>query len=73
MAAISLRDQREMKRMGYEYRAFFINPHGVPFHKDFMTIAGMAGFIKEAQEAGTRIKGYASRSGKKEDTPWNLL
>jgi len=61
---LTIRDKKEMKRMGYEFRAFFVNPHGVPFHKDFMTIAGMAGFVREAKEAGSKFKGYDSRTGK---------
>ena len=57
---LSMRDKKEMRRMGYELRAFFINPHGVPFHKDFMTEPGMMDFIRKAREVGTEFVGYVS-------------
>lgn len=60
MTNMTLREKREARQMGYQHRAFFINPHGVPFHKDFMTGDEMEDFIRKAKEAGTKLTGFVS-------------
>ena len=52
---LTIKDKAEMKRMGYEYRAWFISPRGIPFHKDFTTYREMQEFIKAAKTVGTRL------------------
>ncbi len=55
---MTIREKREAKEMGYKHRAFFINPHGVPFHKDFRTGEEMERFIEKAREVGTKLTGF---------------
>lgn len=57
---ITVRDRSEMKRMGYGYRAWFLNPLGVPFHKDFETAKVMDAFIEKAAAVGTKLTGFVS-------------
>lgn len=57
---VSIKDRAEMKHMGYEYRAWFVNPFGVPFHKDFTTAQEMDDFINRAYEVGTKLSGFVS-------------
>lgn len=57
---LTINDKREMKRMEYTHRAWFISPTGVPFHKDFTSGERMEEFIYKAQEAGTKLRGFAS-------------
>ena len=57
---MTLRERSEMRYMGYTHRAFFINPFGVPFHKDFRSGDEMEKFIGKAAEAGTTLKGFVS-------------
>ena len=45
---------------GNEYRAWFVNPLGVPFHKDFPTSKEMDDFIHRAREVGTKLTGFVS-------------
>ena len=57
---IAIRDRAEMKWMGKQYRAWFVNPLGVPFHKDFMTSEEMDAFIDKARAVGTKLVGFMS-------------
>ncbi len=55
MNHITIKDRREMTYMGYSYRAWYLSPFGVPFHKDFHTAEEMDAFNRSAQEVGTKI------------------
>lgn len=55
---MTIRERREMRRMGYTVKAWYISPRGIPFHKDFITVEEMEAFNKAAAEAGTRLKGF---------------
>lgn len=57
---ITLKDTFKMQRMGYTHRAFFINPFGVPFHKNFSSGEEMEKFIRSAREIGTKLSGFVS-------------
>ena len=57
---LTIKDRREMNHMGYQYRAWYLNPFGVPFHKNFLTYAEMDNFNRQAHDAGTKLLGYAS-------------
>ena len=57
---IILKEKFEMKRMGDRYRAWFVNPFGVPFHKDFPTSEEIDNFISRAREVGTKLTGFVS-------------
>ena len=46
--------------IGNGYRAWFVNPIGVPFHKDFQTSEEMDDFIHRAREVGTKFMGFVS-------------
>ncbi len=55
MNHITVKDRREMKYMGYRFRAWYLSPFGIPFHKDFHTAEEMDAFNRSAQEVGTKI------------------
>lgn len=58
---ITINERAEMKYMGYQYKAWFLNPLGVPFHKYFRTADEMDKFITKASEVGTTLRGFISR------------
>ncbi len=47
----TLKEQSEMRKMGYTIRAWYKNAHGVPFHKDFRTIEEFWDFGTKVHEA----------------------
>ena len=55
MNHITINERREMKYMGYAFRAWYLSPFGIPFHKDFHTAEEMDAFNRSAQEVGTKI------------------
>ena len=57
---LTIRDRQEMNCMGYRYRAWYLNPYGVPFHKDFRTCEEMDDFNRRAHDVGTKLTGYVS-------------
>ena len=57
---MSMKDRFEARNFGYSIRAFYINPFGVPFHKDFRDDNEMAIFNRKAEDAGTTFTGYVS-------------
>lgn len=60
MAHLTLSDRKEMRTLGNTTRAWFINPMGVPFHKDFPNGEQMEEFISRAAKAGSKLTGFAS-------------
>ena len=57
---LTLKDKAEMKYMGYTIRAWFTNPNGVPFHKDFTNRTEMESFVEKAHGVGSKLVGFAS-------------
>ena len=60
MNNITLIERREMKHMGYTLKAWYLNPHGVPFHKYFHTGKEMEDFNQKASAVGTKLIGFVS-------------
>ncbi len=60
MNHLTLKDRHEMRYMGYTLRAWYLNPFGVPFHKDFPTEEKMEDFNRRAHEVGTKFLGFVS-------------
>ena len=56
---LTMKDRSEMRYMGYTCRAWFVNPHGVPFHKDFHTKEKMSEFVRAAVAVGTKLRATA--------------
>lgn len=54
---ITLKESREMKYMGYTYKAQYKSPRGIPFTKYFIKKAEMDDFNKKAKEAGSTFLG----------------
>ena len=54
----TLKEQSEMRRMGYTIRAWYKNAHGVPFHKDFTTVEEFWDFSAKVNEAKGIIRDY---------------
>ena len=52
MRRATLKEQSEMRRMGYTIRAWYKTRRGVPFHKDFRTIEEFKAFSTEVYKAG---------------------
>lgn len=61
MFTLTLKEKKEMKRMGHYFRAWYTNSCGVPFHKDFTTQREMYEFTDKAHEVGTKFNGFAWR------------
>ena len=57
---MTLTEKRSMRYMGYTIRAWYMNPSGVPFHKDFRTGDEMEVFTEKAIKVGTKMTGFAS-------------
>lgn len=58
MKNISVKDRAQMKRFGDTIRAWYVNPSGVPFHKDFTSAEKMEEFNEKAKAVGTRMTGF---------------
>lgn len=61
MYTLTFKEKSEMKRMGYRFRAWYTNSHGVPFHKDFIKQEEMVEFTDKARACGTKLNGFAVR------------
>lgn len=57
---LTQKDKSEMKAWGSVIRAFFVNPFGVPFHKDFADFEKMMEFVRKAEAVGSELRGFAS-------------
>ena len=62
MRHLTIKDRAEMKYMGYNFRVFFKNSHGVPFHKDFTNRNEMEDFIARAEQVGTTTECIIERN-----------
>ena len=57
---MSTKERFEARSFGYRLRAFYINPYGVPFHKDFRDDNELEIFNRKAEDVGTTFTGYIS-------------
>ena len=53
-----------MKRMGWNFKAWYRNSRGVPFHKYFTTGREMDAFTAKAEKAGSVLEEYAALAGR---------
>ena len=58
---LTIKDLREMARMGYTVKAMYRSCRGIPFHKFFRDRAEFEGFTEKAEQAGSRLVGCAER------------
>ena len=58
MIQMSMKDIREMKRMGWMIKALYKNHRGVPFTKSFKDRTEMDDFTKKAESAGSSLIEY---------------
>ena len=60
---INWNERKKMRYFGDTIRAWYVNPLGVPFHKDFSDGNKMEEFNARARSVGTKIIGFASIAG----------
>ena len=58
---LTIKEQAEMRRMGYTAKAAYKNAKGIPFHKYFRDKAEMDKFTEKAEEAGSKLTAWAER------------